>query len=166
MPVTESQVLKSGTVQNQPTQQQIDAVTELETVVRLQNRDLVETAVFQALASGLHPLHSQPLIILVEAPWHSRHEDIARALQQLRSPVAVDALERTAHAVHEYLAYDDSFALARKCAWALADIGTPEAKRALRRLAACDNSIIASYAQKRLTNWQNELHRKRLSVSC
>jgi len=78
----------------------------------------------------------------------------------LRSPAAVDALERTAHAVHGYLAYDDGFALARKCTWALADIGTPEAQQALVRLAACDNSIIASYAQKRLTNWQNEFHRK------
>jgi hypothetical protein len=57
----------------------------------------------------------------------------------------VDALERTAHAVHDYLAYDDGFALTRKCTWALADIGTPEAQQALTRLA-CDNSNIASYA--------------------
>jgi len=53
---------------HQPTQQQIDAVTQLETAIRLQNGDLVETAVFQASASGLHPLHSHPLIILAEAP--------------------------------------------------------------------------------------------------
>ena len=153
-------MLKFGTVQNQPTQQQIDAVTQLETAVRLQNGDLVETAVFQAFASGLHPLHSPSLIILAEAPWHSRHEDIVRALQQLRSPAAADALERTAHAVHDYLAYDDGFALARKCTWALADVGTLETQQALTRLAACDNPIIASYAQKRLANWQDELHRK------
>lgn len=105
-------MLKSGTVQIQPTQQQIDAVTQLETAIRLQNGDLVETAVFQAYACGLHSLHSHPLITLVEAPWHSRHEDIVRALQQLRSPAGVDTLERTAHAVHSYLAYDDGFALA------------------------------------------------------
>ncbi len=72
----------------------------------------------------------------------------------------MDALERTAHVVYDYLAYDDGFALARKCTWAPADIGTPEAQQALTRLSACDNSIIASYAQKRLAKWQDELHRK------
>jgi hypothetical protein len=76
----------------------------------------------------------------------------------------VDALERTAYAVHNYLAYDDGFALARKCTWAPADIGTPEAQQALTRLASGDNAVIASYAQKRLTNWQNELRRKELPL--
>jgi hypothetical protein len=49
----QSPVLKFGTVQNQPTQQQIDAVTQLETAVRLQNGDLVETAVFQARPASI-----------------------------------------------------------------------------------------------------------------
>jgi hypothetical protein len=157
-------VLEPGIVQSQPTQQQMDAVTVLEAAVRLQNGDLAETAVFQAFSSGLHAVHSQLLIILAEAPWHSRHEDVVRALQQLHSPAAVDALERTAYAVHNYLAYDDGFALARKCTWAPADIGTPEAQQALTRLASGDNAVIASYAQKRLTNWQNELRRKELPL--
>jgi hypothetical protein len=56
--------------------------------------------------------------------WRPRHEDVATALQKLRNPVAVDALYTAAIARHDYLAYDELFGLARKCAWALADIGS------------------------------------------
>jgi hypothetical protein len=135
------------------------AAARLESAIRARNPELAESAIFQAF-SVLHPVHVPALILLAEGPWHQRHEDVVRAIQQLRSPDAVDALERTAFSVHEYLAYDEDFSLARKCAWALADIGTPEAQHALGRLAACNNSIIASYAQKRLDNWGDELHRK------
>ena len=146
-------------MQRPPTESQIEAVARLESAIRARNPELAESAIFQAF-SVLHPVHAPALILLIEAPWHQRHEDVVRAIQQLRSPDAVDALERTAFSVHEYLAYDEDFGLARKCTWALADIGTPEAQQALGRLAACNNSIIASYAQKRLDNWEDELHRK------
>ncbi len=114
-------------MQVQPTQLQFEAAKHLESAIRLQNAALVERAVCEAFAAGLHPLYAEFLILLAEAPWHTRHEDVVRALQSLRSPTAVGALERTAHAVHAYLAYDDGLALARKCTWALADIGTPDA---------------------------------------
>jgi len=49
--------------------------------------------------------------------------------------------------------------LARKCTWALADIGTPSARSLLETLATNDNEIIAHYAQKRLEQW-NSVNRK------
>jgi hypothetical protein len=99
-------------------------------------------------------------MLLADAPWHFSHEDVVHALQRLRSPEAVGLLERTAFSVHKYQDYDETFGLARKCTWAPADIGTPEARLALARLANCNNSFIAVYAKKRLDQWERELHRK------
>ena len=100
------------------------------------------------------------LIKLLGKPWHYLHEDIVRTLQDLRDSRAVDALYKEAHSEYEYLNYDDCFGLARKCTWALADIGTPEAKAKLQLLAHEDNKIVAEYAQKRLDNWEKEQSRK------
>jgi hypothetical protein len=47
----------------------------------------------------------------------------------------------------------EELALVRKCTWALADIGTPEAKARLQDLAKSLNAQIAGYAQKRLDRW-------------
>ncbi|WP_270727174.1 HEAT repeat domain-containing protein [Shimia sp. Alg240-R146] len=91
--------------------------------------------------------------ILTEAlsqDWHFRHEDVARAIQQLRCPSAVAALEARALNCPSYLEWDDDFALARKCSWALADIGTPEARAALERLSRCDIPKVRGFAAKRL----------------
>jgi hypothetical protein len=147
----------------EPTESQIEAARRLETAIHVRNSELAESAISGAF-SILHPIHAPALILLAEAPWHQRHEDVVRALQQLRSSDAVDALERTAFSVHEYLAYDGDFGLARKCTWALADIGTPAAHQALTRLAECNNPTIAGYAKKRLDNWQKELPRKGLAL--
>jgi len=102
------------------------------------------------------------LATLLLSSNHSRHEDIAHALQVLRYPHAVNALFKAAQMSHDYLNYDDSFGLARKCTWALADIGTPEAFGKLQLLADGDNPTIAGYAQKRLDSWNREKHRKPL----
>ena len=100
------------------------------------------------------------LVQLLGAPWHQRHEDIARTLQSLKYPRAVDALYHATFARYDYLAYDDFFGLARKCTWALADTGTSEAKAKLKLLSASENPLIASYAQKRLDKWDDEQKRK------
>jgi hypothetical protein len=100
------------------------------------------------------------LIVLLRATWHKKHEDLARWLQDLHDPRSVDALYDAALTKHEYLKYDNSYALARKCTWALADIGTAEAQEKLRLLAGGDDPEIASYAQKRLDNWTAETARK------
>lgn len=100
------------------------------------------------------------LVQLLQADWHMRHEDVALELQRLRSPLAVPALRATATRRFAYLEYDSSHALARKCTWALADIGTKEAQEKLIEIASCDDPEVAGYAQKRLDNWELELRRK------
>lgn len=90
--------------------------------------------------------------------WHHRHEEVAQALQQLREPASVDALFRAATQILAYK-YDDGAAFARKCTWALADIGTDDARERLRHLATLPKPL-GGYAQRRLAYWNEELNRK------
>jgi hypothetical protein len=87
--------------------------------------------------------------LLVE-PWHTSHEDIADALQDIRDPMAVGALTEAAQTNHKYLAYDDAHALAVKCIWALHDIGSEDAKEKLTALTESKYDVIRCAAQERL----------------
>lgn len=97
---------------------------------------------------------------------HQRNEDIAQTLQWEKDARTVDALYQAALKIHEHLHYDEFFNVARKCTWALADIGTPEAFTKLQSLAKMENPLIAKYAQKRIDSWEQEKPRKwyRLSL--
>jgi len=137
-----------------------ETIASLRCAIQAKDPDKVEEALNQAFGSALSADLLPTLVDLLGMPWHTRHEDVIRALQELKPPSAVQALRKAAVTKHQYLDYDEFFGLARKCTWALADIGTPEAKDALRELAKLDNVSIASYAQKRLDNWDKELNRK------
>lgn len=137
----------------------------LEDAARSQNADDIECALIVLSAAGIFPAAAPVLITILELPWHRKHEDAAHALQILKYPRAVDALYRAALANHDYLAYDEFGSLARKCTWALADIGTPEAFEKLQLLAKCGNSMIEGYAQKRIDAWQKETTRKGIKGS-
>ena len=100
------------------------------------------------------------LVELIEADWHKRHEDIASCLQKSKDNRATPALLRTAIRKFDYLDYDNSYALARKCTWALADIGTQESRAALEVISRNDDETIAGYAIRRLERWQLEHDRK------
>ncbi len=141
-------------------QLQMAALKSLEKSIRAEDANEAENAVTAAYRSGLHPCHVRPLITLLDAPWHHSHEDIAHNLQLLRSPEAIEALERTTHSHLKYLEYDSGYALKRKCTWALADIGTTEAREALERIAENDDPEIAAYAKRRLDHWDQEIARK------
>ncbi len=110
------------------------------------------------------PLANQEYIdclnIILTQSWHYSHETIAGYLQLMKSPTSVDALLKTAQMKFEYLEYDNSEALARKCTWALADIGTDLSKSALKKLSDFKEPQIASYARKRVDNWEAEIKRK------
>lgn len=126
-----------------------------------QDADEVEFALRRAYESGLFPGLVPVLIELCRAPWHTCHEDVVSALQQVGDITAVSALEDVVYASHSYLDYDENFALARKATWALADIGGADARKALGRIASLDNEIKAAHAKKRLQQWDGELRRKR-----
>jgi hypothetical protein len=117
---------------------------------------LVLAARLELLTANLAPVLAELLL----QPWHHKHEDIARTLQNLCVPETADALASAALIKHEYLEYNDSQAFARKCVWALADIGTPQARAHLENLARGPHLEVVAYAQKRLDNWEGELKRK------
>jgi hypothetical protein len=95
---------------------------------------------------------SVPLLCqLLEEDFHQRHEDIARHLQLLKDPRSVDSLYQACFATLPYRDYDENENLARKCIWALHDIGTDAAFERLRQLAEDPRPLIAGYAKKRLS---------------
>ncbi len=147
----------------EPNQLQVEAARLLNESIRSEDATAAEKAVTAAYNSGLHQCHASALIALLEARWHHSHEDVAHSLQFLRCPEAVRALETTTHSHLEYLQYDNGYALKRKCTWALADIGTVEAREALERIAKSDDQQIAAYAKKRLDCWERERVRKGMS---
>jgi HEAT repeat protein len=144
-----------------PNAAQLGAIDQLEAALKKRDPSAVEIAVTAAYRIGLHPSMSAILTLLCEAPWHTRHEDVVRVLQEIGNDASVPALERTAQVQHAYLHYDNNRGLARKCTWALADIGTPGAKESLTRLMASADRNLAGYAAKRLQAWDAESGRKR-----
>ena len=140
---------------------QQSAVAAMYDALGAMDAEAVEYAVIMAWQVGLHECMTPVLNALSEAEFHTRHEDVVRALQVVGNVSSVGALERVAHAKHECLSYDEVFVLARKCTWALADIGTSEARAALERLSQSSEPLIGEFAQKRLVNWGAELGRKR-----
>lgn len=124
------------------------------------NPDELEGAVNGAWQNGMMKEYAGALNNMLLLEWHFRHEDIVNALQEIKSPSSIEALYLTALKTYEYLDYDEDFALARKCTWALADIGTTEAKLKLSVLQKCDNQLISNFALKRLQGWDSEQHRK------
>lgn len=97
---------------------------------------------------------------LFESDWHKRHEDMARAFQYISNPITAETLFKVAFSDFEYIRWNEYFPLQRKCTWALADIGTNEAKKYLEQIAGQANETIAEYATKRLVKWDFEFRRK------
>jgi PBS lyase HEAT-like repeat-containing protein len=106
----------------------------------------VELALVVSFRFGFSDGHLQPLMTLAFADWHQRHEDVASALGELRSPASVDALEHLARWVPAYLEFDDARALAVKAIWGLGGIGGDAAHRALKSLASSECGIVAENA--------------------
>ena len=99
---------------------------------------------------------------LLQHTWHDCHDQIVSGFQWMSNPVCVNILYETA--LNEDIEPMDYRPIARKCTWALADIGTKEAREKLRLLAICGNTIIESYAQKRLDHWEQEHDRQGMKV--
>ena len=87
---------------------------------------------------------------LLRQDWHTFHEDIVFSLRWARDSETIDAVYGLAENIPAYLAWDDNFALSRKCTWTLFKIGTPEALAKLRLLAGSKIPAIREFAQERL----------------
>ncbi|MEO1625824.1 MAG: DUF4291 domain-containing protein [Bacteroidota bacterium] len=95
---------------------------------------------------------------LFRCPWHSCHDAIVAGFQFRSHP-------STARFLYEQIAQQkipefDYKPISRKCTWALADIGTAEAKQYLQKLSESNDLLVREFAQKRLDNWEAEAGRK------
>lgn len=88
---------------------------------------------------------------LMDAPWHHNHEDIASIFQSFEFHQGVECLYRAALTQHKYLEYDEAYALAVKCIWALGAINTPDSIKKLQLLTESKNEIIRSNAINQLS---------------
>jgi len=124
---------------------------ELEQALAEKSATGVACALTLGFVFGLSRNWAPQLCHLMQEDWHHSHEDIASALQDIRVPSTVDCLYQSALRKHDYLAYDDSEALAVKCIWALHDIGTPEALVKLKLLSESVSEPIRKNALDRLS---------------
>jgi hypothetical protein len=139
-------------------------LAELTAAAESGDADVIEDWMNHGFEIGFRPSFTPVLIALLGQTAHHRHEDVVSAIQDLKDPRAVDALYSAVFVEHEYLAYDEFFGLARKCTWALADIGTPSARNRLEVLTQHEHRLIARYAKKRLDGWDDELDRKGAAI--
>ena len=137
-----------------------EIIDALSSAISRMNGDDLEDSLVAAYQFGLFPELVPILVGLLPARWHTRHEDVARALQDLKDPRAVSALELAAIEGRFYDEEDEFLEFSRKCVWALADIGTLEAKSSLLRITACNNERVATFARRRIENWDAESYRK------
>jgi hypothetical protein len=139
----------------------VSVLEALERAIDASDPDALEDAINRVDPKNVDDPRIVPILCdLLSATWHHRHEDVALTLQRIRDPRASRALAAAAILKFAYLDYDDSYAFASKCTWALADIGTEEAKQLLLDLSQVDDETIAGYARKRLDRWRAESGRK------
>jgi len=125
---------------------------ELQLATKHQDSGTVEHVMIVAKRFGLLAGLTDIMRTLCFEDWHMQHENIAMAFQQLKDPLAVDGLYHMATTRYPYLDYDEAYALAVKCIWALKAIDTPLAGEKLRLLAKSDNPIIVRNARERLAS--------------
>lgn len=125
-----------------------------DTVTELSRCDLSYESIEAWCQVGYHFGKSQratPIIAaLLRRDDHEGHEALADALQDLRNPQTVECLLDRINRRLPYLVYNDDFALAYKCVWALHDIGTPAAITALTEICQDPREDIAEKAVERL----------------
>ncbi len=110
------------------TELNIDKGYVLETLEKANADKNAEDVEYSLLLGFLFNLFSTDYIDvlckLILEKWHFKHEDIALIFQELKSPQSIECLYQAVLMRFDYLRYDDSYALARKCIHALGDINT------------------------------------------
>jgi hypothetical protein len=136
-------------------------ILEIKRILAEEDQNAVCDKAFQFIQK--YPRDEEILILLCnifESDWHTRHEDMALSFQYVKNPITALSLLKVAFSDFEYCNWNDNYPLQRKCTWALADIGTEEAKKYLLEIEKKANRTIASFATKRLINWNLEQNRK------
>jgi hypothetical protein len=113
--------------------------------------DIIEEGVV-LLYTGAFNIHFFifELCQLLQMDWHTKHEDIATLLMQAKEPSTVECLYNASELAFDYLDYDDTYQLGRKCIKALSAIGDENAISKLSLLSGSNIHKIAEYAKKEL----------------
>lgn len=115
------------------------------------NPEYVEIALMIGFKHSLFTKAVQDdLMNLLKEDWHRKHEDIVRVIQEVGDFKAADVLYETCLKKYEYLAYNNSEALARKCIKALGKIGGIEVKEKLLLLSKCEDDYIRKTSLEQL----------------
>ncbi|WP_313919557.1 hypothetical protein [Tahibacter sp.] len=116
--------------------------------------DDADLALLVGFSFGFAPEHLPALIALEPADWHHSHEDVVLALDDLRSPAAVEALHHATQWIPAHLDFDFNRALAVKAIWALGKIDSEDATAALVQIAQDPNPLLAECAAKQIRRRQ------------
>ena len=109
-------------------------------------------ALRQALSKAKVP--ASILMRLLLDDWHDLHEDIVFDLGLLGEPSAVEAIQKAINIPFGHLVeWGNLHAFQRKCAYALARIGTEQSRVALETLARSTDSYIREYSEEGLSKW-------------
>jgi hypothetical protein len=85
---------------------------------------------------------------------HESHEDIVFELGLIGDPCAVSAIAKAVHISFAHLVkWNNLHEFQRKCAYALARIGTSESRAVLESLAAESDPFLKEYGEEGLENW-------------
>jgi hypothetical protein len=122
-------------------------------IAAIQSKDV------DALRKAIWDLNQDPAFasslaqILVE-DWHDSHEDIAFELGLMGDPGSVGALAKATTIRFDYLIrWGNLHEFQRKCAYALARIGTIESREALEELARNEDPYIRGCGEEGLQSW-------------
>ena len=141
-------------------QREID-LSEIKRIISEKDSNAVEEKAFHLIE--IYPRDEEILLLLCEifeSDWHTRHEDLALSFQYIKNPITAKSLFKMALTILDYDSWNDNYPMQRKCTWALADIGTEEAKGYLYEIDKNPNKTIAYFATKRLNSWDSEFRRK------
>ncbi len=122
---------------------------------RTHDGDIVEASLAMGFIFGFPERFIDEVHRLIPLQWHTRHEDLIGLLQDWRSP---DSLPTLVLAIDQkpllkYLEYDDYGAYYKKCLWALAAIGTAEAKSVIRKYTDSTLPELRKEAVSRLSSF-------------
>ena len=132
------------------------ALAMLERALQEHDSKGVEYGLYLAYHFGIAASQLDVLSSLALEPWHSRHEDVIRALAELKDPKSVDVIFRAALAKFDYRDYDDASSLGVKCVHALRTIETKEAIARLGELREKGDLVLKSKADAQMRKISRE----------
>lgn len=114
-----------------------------------------DSAAFWTALAGVDAQTTAPLLAkLLLEDWHEEHEDIVFELGLIGENCATSAIAQAAQKNFEYLIrWGNLEEFQRKCAYALARIGSGDSKVALELMAQQFDTGLGKYAEEGLRHW-------------